>query len=348
MGYETDRFIAPVDDDFICVICNDVMQEPQQTPCEHVFCKPCILEWIQRNTTCPVDRKKFHMNHLKPAARYFRNQILKLVIKCATPGCTTIFPLEELDTHMKKCEENLQKLVPCNVCGLQLVFIKVKTHNCVHALKDIIDNLTKETAASKQLVTMQTQKLDSLTVKYNQMENSKDKTIASLKAQVNQLTSQLMLKGSSNKQSQEQDNNTSQQFVSGDNVSASRGSEKESIVNASKYERTKQIVETHKKNEEILKAGVEDLQVKLKKAENRYELIKQHAEEKINLANQEIDLARRSNESELTKQVKMIMMMMIKKQEIIVASQEQYIIQKDKEIAELSAICDELISKVGT
>ena len=59
-------------------------------------------------------------------------------------------------------------------------------------------------------------------------------------------------------------------------------------------------------------------------------------------ANQEIDLARRSNETEIAKQ-----RAIIKKAEMKIASQEQMLLQKDKEINELSAICDELISKVG-
>jgi hypothetical protein len=48
-----------------------------------------------------------------------------------------------------------------------------------------------------------------------------------------------------------------------------------------KYERTKEIISSFKKNEDDLKALVTQLASRLKKSEERFEVLKSHAEEKL-------------------------------------------------------------------
>jgi len=61
-----------------------------------------------------------------------------------------------------------------------------------------------------------------------------------------------------------------------------------------KYERTKQVVDGFKKNEEQLKKCVEEYKDKLKKQDQKYNMLKAHAEEKLEEANREIDKIARS------------------------------------------------------
>ena len=49
-----------------------------------------------------------------------------------------------------------------------------------------------------------------------------------------------------------------------------------------KYERTKDIIGEFKRNEDLLKEQVEEVSDKLKKSEERFELLKAHAEGKLN------------------------------------------------------------------
>ena len=56
-----------------------------------------------------------------------------------------------------------------------------------------------------------------------------------------------------------------------------------------KYERTKQVVEGFKKNEEQLKTYIEEYKNKLSRQDQKYQLLKEHAEEKLEEANKEID-----------------------------------------------------------
>jgi len=110
-----------------------------------------------------------------------------------------------------------------------------------------------------------------------------------------------------------------------------------------KYERTKQVVEGFKKNEEQLKKCVEDYKDKLKKQDQKYNMLKAHAEEKLEEANREIDKIARSQDAEKAK-----LSAMLQKTEMKARNLERTLAQKTKENEELTNICDDLIAKVGT
>lgn len=82
MGYETTRFIGAIDEEFHCIICTTVLENPVQTPCDHSFCNECISDWLSINKICPADRKPLTISDLKPPSRPFRNLWNKLDIKC--------------------------------------------------------------------------------------------------------------------------------------------------------------------------------------------------------------------------------------------------------------------------
>jgi len=109
-----------------------------------------------------------------------------------------------------------------------------------------------------------------------------------------------------------------------------------------KYERTKQVVEGFKKNEEQLKTYVEEYKEKLKKQDQKYNMLKAHAEEKLEEANREIDKITRSQDAEKAK-----MTAILQKTEMKVRNLERSLAQKTKENEELTNICDDLIAKVG-
>jgi len=110
-----------------------------------------------------------------------------------------------------------------------------------------------------------------------------------------------------------------------------------------KYERTKQVVDGFKKNEEQLKTYVEEYKIKLAKQDQKYQLLKEHAEDKLEEANREIDNISRSQDAEIAK-----LTAMLQKTEMKAKSLERTVEQKMRENEELTAICDDLIAKVGT
>ena len=50
-----------------CPICCDEFTDPVITPCEHVFCRECVDEYLNRGTgACPVCRRELQKVALKP------------------------------------------------------------------------------------------------------------------------------------------------------------------------------------------------------------------------------------------------------------------------------------------
>jgi hypothetical protein len=110
-----------------------------------------------------------------------------------------------------------------------------------------------------------------------------------------------------------------------------------------KYERTKSVVEGFKQNEDTLKRYIDEYKGKTKKQDEKYERLKMHAEDTLEKANREIENLSKSQDTEIAR-----LTAMLKKAEMKAVSLERTVEQKNKENEELTAICDELISKVGT
>jgi len=110
-----------------------------------------------------------------------------------------------------------------------------------------------------------------------------------------------------------------------------------------KYERTKEVVAGFKSNEDVLKRTVEELSTRCKKGEERYEMLKDHAEMKLNEANNKIEEMTKNKSGEIAK-----LTAQLRKSEMKVSSLERQVEQKTRENQELTTICDELISKVGS
>ncbi|XP_065556673.1 E3 ubiquitin-protein ligase NRDP1-like isoform X2 [Artemia franciscana] len=135
MGINIDRFIGDVDSNFICSICNDVLEDPLQAPiCEHAFCKICISQWLDTNHSCPLDREQLIIGDLRPVSRILRSLLARLTLTCNNliHGCPAIVALEELKTHLLECSFNPKRLVSCNSgCGITMCFDELANHICV-------------------------------------------------------------------------------------------------------------------------------------------------------------------------------------------------------------------------
>ncbi|XP_049877480.1 transforming acidic coiled-coil-containing protein 3-like [Pectinophora gossypiella] len=109
-----------------------------------------------------------------------------------------------------------------------------------------------------------------------------------------------------------------------------------------KYERCKVIIQGYKGNEETLKRTVEENTDAIQKLEARYETLRQHAMQQLNKANAELDAVKKAHQAEILK-----LNAMLKKSEVHASSLQESLAQKIKDNEELTAICDELINKVG-
>ncbi|XP_061722050.1 uncharacterized protein LOC133528620 [Cydia pomonella] len=110
----------------------------------------------------------------------------------------------------------------------------------------------------------------------------------------------------------------------------------------SKYEKSKQVILGYKTNEEAYIKSIQEFEENLAKMHTNYELLKQHATSKLNHANQELEKINKAHEGEILK-----FNAMLKRKEVHITSLEESLAQKTKANEELTAICDELINKVG-
>ncbi|XP_061084007.1 transforming acidic coiled-coil-containing protein 2 [Conger conger] len=109
-----------------------------------------------------------------------------------------------------------------------------------------------------------------------------------------------------------------------------------------RYEKMKDVLEGFRKNEEVLKKCAQEYLSRVRKEEQRYQALKIHAEEKLDKANADIAQVRAK-----AKQEQAASQASLRKEQMKVDSLERTLEQKNKEIEELTKICDELISKMG-
>ena len=151
MGIDVNRFPEPVDEEFKCSICLNVLEKPVHGTCGHVFCRLCIMTWLVRPGhrrvrvfgTCPVDRQTLHQDDLIEAALPFKALLSRLRIRCdyAEYGCSQVVMVASLMDHVKVCNFNPEEMIECrNGCAKlysrkQLVSSK---HNCIKELQSLI------------------------------------------------------------------------------------------------------------------------------------------------------------------------------------------------------------------
>ncbi|XP_014760436.2 E3 ubiquitin-protein ligase NRDP1 isoform X2 [Drosophila ananassae] len=161
MGFDLPYIVGHVDEELICPICADILEDPVQScGCEHAYCRACIDKWMQQKQICPVDRSDLLPGHLVPVSRLMRNMLSRLKIKCsfAENGCSQLLALEEYRSHVAGCEHNPKVVVECNKgCGMKVPKDELARHNCVFELRELVQNQMAEIAELKE--TQATQEL---------------------------------------------------------------------------------------------------------------------------------------------------------------------------------------------
>lgn len=163
------------DEELICVICHSVLSEPVECHCRHVFCRRCISEWVRKNNSCPVCRKRA-VSAFMPTLPLVQNMVNRLKVKCRNSGCDARVPAESFANHVNSCEFHevgcpheacehrcarreleshvrqcpLREVTCEQGCGLVLTRDRLKTHSCVEELKRKLDDATSERDDWKQ------------------------------------------------------------------------------------------------------------------------------------------------------------------------------------------------------
>jgi TNF receptor-associated factor 4 len=99
------KFVKELPDDYQCMICAKVLNEPHLTDCcgQH-FCQACLEQWFKKQAKkiCPHCRSETftHMRYLP-----LKRKIDDLEVYCPNKkeGCKEITKLGELDAHKNRC-----------------------------------------------------------------------------------------------------------------------------------------------------------------------------------------------------------------------------------------------------
>lgn len=103
-GINKENFVDQNFDYFDCIICSDVTIRPKMCQkCDHIFCGPCIQEWIKTNNFCPFRcNGKEDMKCVE-----LPNSVKKLYghlkVKCSRKTCDEEVYLKDLYLHEMDC-----------------------------------------------------------------------------------------------------------------------------------------------------------------------------------------------------------------------------------------------------
>ena len=135
-------FLDTVPQDLVCPICQDLLEDAQQTPCGHLFCKKCLRETINsqgrkgqyvcyedtmyngggysESFECPVCRSK----HNKAAYddTYNDRRVKSLKVQCPNPTCKWTGPLSDVGKHRTSDSGCQHEKVKCpKGCGEEII-----------------------------------------------------------------------------------------------------------------------------------------------------------------------------------------------------------------------------------
>lgn len=148
MGFDLTRFQDEVDEELLCSVCGQVLENPiQLAPCEHCFCAECIREWLRHQQTCPIDRQMISDADVVKAPRIVRNLIGRLNVSCDNKdfGCESVVRIDSLENHLSECPHNPKRPVQCDKgCGLVIPFDEVPQHNCTRETLRLLKEESKK------------------------------------------------------------------------------------------------------------------------------------------------------------------------------------------------------------
>jgi hypothetical protein len=108
MGLDLEYFIHPerISNQLICPICTQVLDNPVQTPSEHLFCEDELLEWMTRSQKCPLTNEKLDPLSITKPGRIIVCMLAELERYCVNKneGCKWQGQNDQLLVHLKSCD----------------------------------------------------------------------------------------------------------------------------------------------------------------------------------------------------------------------------------------------------
>ena len=102
-------------EDLECPICQEILNDPLQTNCGHLFCGKCLQSGGSRVKNCPVCREEY----TSTSDQFLTRKINGLKVKCpnASKGCEWSGELRDAEGHVKAASCHLAKVQSKNITG---------------------------------------------------------------------------------------------------------------------------------------------------------------------------------------------------------------------------------------
>ncbi|CAG0903414.1 unnamed protein product [Cyprideis torosa] len=141
---QTEWVVGPVLNALVCAICEMILHDPVQTPCEHVFCRECMEDFIQKSKdpTCPIDREPMAKQEWQRPALYLRQMLQEMKVRCPEPKCEKVVQVDAFQGHRKACR--LGKIRCEKGCGTELARKDFPNHDCIKELRDTVEDLRQQ------------------------------------------------------------------------------------------------------------------------------------------------------------------------------------------------------------
>ena len=170
-GYDEERFATTVNQNFLCLICFNVLREPVLCPRNHhCFCRSCITKHLENFRRCPTCADELTVETLAEPQRMVKDILNELNIHCIyiDRGCQEILQLQHLDNHEATC--GFTPAVCTNQgCGVTLnqrdlihhqselcEFRKLKCHSCGETTRTLANMQEKIANMEKNMTSMGT------------------------------------------------------------------------------------------------------------------------------------------------------------------------------------------------
>ena len=89
-----------------CTICKGVPTLPVVTTCSHIYCRTCILAWLETASACPVCRTYLNEHDIGPLRGHLSVLFDALTVTCCNKlnGCSETLNLKNFNEHEKTCK----------------------------------------------------------------------------------------------------------------------------------------------------------------------------------------------------------------------------------------------------
>ena len=111
--------------EYVCVICQKLLQTPYHCPDDHNFCQVCIEAWLVKKEHCPICRVSLTKADLGRAL-FVERLSRKLEMRCPHKACVWTGEVGEFEEHT--ADEHTRAPCPCEGCPVRVVPRRLLAH----------------------------------------------------------------------------------------------------------------------------------------------------------------------------------------------------------------------------